>query len=136
MNLKKFGFRKAEKLCSRKVISSLFENGESFFAHPFKVIWMFDGPIQKFPARLAISVPRKTFKKAVQRNRIKRLVREAWRHNKHELYAFLEQENFQLVIMMIYNGKDIPEYEKLTENIRTVISKFSLILTDSHKETG
>jgi len=135
MTKKRFGFSKAEKLCSQRVISSLFDDGESFFSYPFNIVWMVSTNRLEFPARLAISVPRKSFKKAVHRNRIKRMIREAWRYNKHNLYSFLEQHNYQLVIMLIYNGKNIPEFRTLMEDMREMVSKFSLILPNSVNRT-
>ena len=131
MTDKRSGFSKSEKLCSHSVISKLLEEGNSFFCYPFTVIWMPENKSSRFPVQLAISVPRKSFKKAVHRNKIKRLVREAWRKNKHDLYSILEQQNYQLVIMLIYNGKDIPAYEKLVKAINTMISKFTDVLADA-----
>ena len=130
MTDKRSGFSKSEKLCSHSVISTLFEEGNSFFCYPFTVIWMPENQSSRFPVQLAISVPRKSFKKAVHRNKIKRLVREAWRKNKHDLYSILEQQNNQLVIMLIYNGKGIPTYERMVEATRTIISKLPGVLTN------
>ena len=79
-------FRKNEKLCSRSVITRLFESGNSFNYNHFRILWMESPGILPFPAQTAISVGKKSFRAATQRNRIKRLLRETWRINKGTIY--------------------------------------------------
>ena len=121
-------YSKKEKLCSRKDISRLFENGKTFYSEPFRLLWLKSEDILPFPAMTGISVGKKSFPKAVDRNRVKRLIRETWRINKHHLYSQLEQINIQLVIMIIYSGDKMPEYGELKERMQETIRKFSLHL--------
>lgn len=121
-------YSKKEKLCSRKDISRLFENGKTFYSEPFRLLWLKSEDILPFPAMTGISVGKKSFPKAVDRNRVKRLIRETWRINKHHLYSQLEQINIQLVIMIIYSGDKMPEYCELKERMKETIRKFSLHL--------
>ncbi|MEZ4999804.1 MAG: ribonuclease P protein component [Bacteroidales bacterium] len=123
-----YTFSKAERLSSRKAITELFEDGNSFFYHPFTVVWRAAGGDNEFPARVGISVPKKTFKRAVDRNRIKRITREAWRHNKQTLYNFLNLHNKEVVIMLIYTGRELPSLKEMNERIEKLVAKFSLIL--------
>jgi len=125
MDNSKFTFKKKEKLCSRKVISHLFENGNSFYSEPFRVQWLRCDDKLPFPVLTAISVGKKSFPEAVSRNRIKRLIREVWRLNKQHLYLHLKQMNLQLYIMIIYSGKKIPEYNELDRQMRKLVESFS-----------
>ncbi len=82
-----FTFKRAERLKSRKVIEQLFKQGQSFAQYPLRIVWVeMAEPRSEFPAQFALSVSKKKFKRAVDRNRIRRLVREAYRLNKHVLY--------------------------------------------------
>jgi len=124
----KYTYSKKEKLCSRKDISRLFEHGKAFYSEPFRLLWLKSEDILPFPALTGISVGKKSFPKAVDRNRVKRLIREAWRVNKQHLYGLLEQINIQIVIMIIYSGDEIPEFSTLNERMQEAIRKFSLHL--------
>lgn len=105
-------FSKQEKLSGLKSFEILTKKGESFFAHPFRIVWMRSAVEQEFPVRVAFGVPKRNFKSAVKRNRIKRLLREAYRKNKHELYSPLELKSVKIVVMFIYTGKEVPSYSE------------------------
>ncbi|MEM9023097.1 MAG: ribonuclease P protein component [Bacteroidota bacterium] len=110
-------FDKSERLCSRKVIDSLFSEGSSFLAPPFRVVWRLATLPTDQPAQVAISVPRKRIKKAVTRNRVRRMVREAYRQHKSIHYVPLQTAGDQLAIMLIYlPGKPLP-YAELQHKI-------------------
>ena len=82
-----YTFCKAEHLCSRSRFERLLSSGFSFISYPLRVIvYVSEREEEEFPARMAISVSKKRFKRAVKRNRVKRLVREAYRLNKFRLY--------------------------------------------------
>lgn len=87
-------FTKDQRLKSTKKIKELFEDGSSFFQFPFKVIFLY--PESGEPTRLPevlISVPKKYFKKAVERNLIKRQIREVYRKNK---FLLIQEDNLQI----------------------------------------
>jgi len=123
-----YTFSKHERLSSRKSIAILFEDGHSFFSFPFTVVWRLCEPLPLTNAQAAISVPKKAFKRAVDRNRIKRITREAWRHHKHVLYNYLEQQDKHIVIMLVYAGKEMPSQEDMNIRIARLIEKISLLL--------
>jgi ribonuclease P protein component len=104
-------FRKSERLCSKKSISELFEKGRSFYSPGFQVIWMTVLSDIPFPAQAAISVSKKTFRRAVKRNLVKRRIREIYRREKHRLYEFLNKENRKVIFIMIFKGDAIPDYQ-------------------------
>ncbi len=123
MALQRETFRKYERLCSKKAIDSLFENGTSFYCHPFQIIWNYALEGSASPARMAVSVSKKLFKKAVRRNLIKRRIREAYRRNKHILYDFLKSENIKIVFMIIYKHNETETYQQIEKSVIQGIQK-------------
>ncbi len=101
-------FKKEERLCSEKLLSSLFKNGSSFLFYPFRVTWIASTEPQVFPAQVLISVPKKRFKRSVDRNLLKRRMREAYRLNKSELlYPLLLANNKQVLLALTYVSNEI-----------------------------
>ncbi len=83
------GFPKSERLCSQKIIKELFSKGSSLFVYPFKILYLPASEISEnlvFP-QVLFSVPKKNFKRAVDRNRIKRQCREIYRLYRNTLFA-------------------------------------------------
>jgi ribonuclease P protein component len=116
-------FKKPERLCSKKAIEALFERGKSFYIFPFQVVWL-ESPLEiNFPSQVAFSVSKKSFKRAVKRNLIKRRIRESYRRNKHTLYRFLESANKKIIFIIIYKGDFIPDYVSVEESVRLIIEK-------------
>lgn len=76
------------------------------------------------PVRVGFSVPKKKFRKAVERNRVKRLLREAWRLNKHKLYAAISPEN-HLHIFLIFTDKTLPDIQTAHATIIKGIEKLA-----------
>ncbi len=110
-------FKKEERLSSKIVINKLFEKGAYITVSPFRTVWLeTDSPLV-FPAQVAISVSKKRFKHAVDRNKVKRLVREAYRLNKDSFHNTLIQKNKKCVLMFIYTGNSIPAYKDLESKI-------------------
>lgn len=121
-------FSKQERLKSRKIIGGLFKEGNSFVAYPLRVVWLpvvHDQVVQEaeeFAASVAITVPKKTFKTAVSRNQIKRLVREAYRLHKHELYEKLADR--RVALMLMYIAKEELPFVEIESGVRKMIRKF------------
>lgn len=120
-----YTFQKSERLKSRKIIQRLFKEGRSFSHYPFRLVWLFlEEPRDDSPVKFAVSVPKRHYRKATERNRIKRLVREAYRHNKHLLYKGLKESDPQVAFMVIYTGKESFTTEELKEKMRQMIRRF------------
>jgi ribonuclease P protein component len=121
-------FSKSERLCSKKAIEVLFQEGKSFYCTPFLIVWAYSNSDMPFPAQVAISVPKKGFKLAVTRNLIKRRTREAYRGNKAILYEFLNAINKKIVFTMIFRDNSIPDYLTVENSIKEMIKMFTGIL--------
>jgi ribonuclease P protein component len=117
-------FKKSERLNSRKTIGKLFIEGNSIYHYPFRMVWLASGLPELCPARIAISVPARRIRKAVNRNRIKRLVRESYREHKAILYDSLEKNNLKIDLMIIYSSGTIYAYDFINLKIRELIQKF------------
>ena len=103
-----FSFRKNEKLCSKKVIDRLFAEGKSVFAFPLKFVYLETGLTTETPAQAGFAVSKKNFKRAVQRNLIKRRMREAYRLHKPDFYEALKE--IQVAVFFVYTAKEIADY--------------------------
>lgn len=75
-------FKKEERLCSKKLIEQLFREGSSFNLYPLRFIYIKQSPAAAIVPQILVSVSKRNFKKAVDRNRLKRQIREAYRQNK------------------------------------------------------
>ena len=108
MAVKRFGFGRKEKLKSRKQIEELFLNGKNFSIFPLRVTYQFL-PAEESMVQVGVTARKKYFKKAVDRNRVKRLIREAYRLQKNDLKEILHQKSLRLNIFFTYNGKELPD---------------------------
>lgn len=124
-------FSKSERLCSKKAIEALFENGKSFYCSPFLIVWAYTNSDIPYPAQVAFSIPKKGVKLAVTRNLIKRRAREAYRKNKAILYDFLIGSNKKIVFTMIFRETSIPDYQTVDASVKEMIKVFSGILRES-----
>lgn len=116
-------FRKHEILRGKRSVSRLFENGKTVSRHPLKLVWVpCDGQGHLSPARVLISVPRKTFRKAHDRNLIKRRIREAYRQLKTSFYEELEKHTLCIDLGLIYTGKEIATYHEISQQIDKLLA--------------
>ncbi len=132
----RFTFHKAERLKSTKIIDQLFDKrqSKSKVIYPFRIVWLETELPTPFPAQFMISVPKRFIPKAHNRNFIKRHVREAYRQNKHRLYAIFsnslqEKEGeisdnvptIQIALMFIYLGREPLPYSMIYGKMRACL---------------
>ena len=121
----RFTFKKEERLKSKKIIGRLFnKEGQSFAIHPFRIIWLKTSLTSDTPAQFGSVVPKRHFKKAVHRNRIKRQIKETYRLNKHLIYEHLTRKHIQCAIMIVYTGKEEVSFDELNKKMKQIIRKF------------
>lgn len=121
----RYTFSKNERLCKKRAFELLFEEGSSFYAGRFWAITLEQLPphLVTSPLMVAFAAPRRSFKKAVDRNLIKRRMREAWRFHKADFLPLLEENNKNLAILVKYNSRKIHTFKEIEKDIVRVFRK-------------
>lgn len=118
----RYTFGKNEKLKSRKQIELLFKAGLSFSVFPFRVVYIIT-PDAGGNVQAGFSVSTRYFKKAVDRNRVKRLMREGYRLQKRELLDSCAAETKNLDVFFIYTGNELPDYDTVFEKMHAALKR-------------
>lgn len=126
MEEKKYTLSKNERLNSKKLIERLFAGGnKSFPAFPLRVVYMPLTPEENVTdTSILISVPKKRFKHAVKRNRVKRQVREAYRHNKHILLDALKAKEspYKMILAFIWLDNKLYSTEQVEYKVKKLLT--------------
>ena len=112
-----YSFPKNEKLKSRTLINMLFEKGNSEYSFPVKVFWLASQKDSSAEVQAGFSVPKKKFKRAVDRNLLKRRMREAYRLNKAELIDLAKKKDLKLSLFFIFSANSILDYHQIEKSI-------------------
>lgn len=123
-------FKKEERLKSSKLIEALFKQGTSFSNFPFRVLYIFQEK-NIAPLQAGFAVSAKTFKRAVDRNRIKRLMKEAYRLQKNTLTESLKKRDRFMSVFFIYSGNEIPEYKIVFEKMQAALNRLNKIADEA-----
>ncbi len=118
----RYTFTKSEKLKSRKLIGQLFEQGQRLKAFPLHVVYLPLTHEGDFPVQAGFSVSKRYFKHAVDRNRIKRLMRESYRLHKHKLYQCCTEKQ---VLMFIYISREKADYQQVEKAMIDLLKQLS-----------
>lgn len=130
-------FPKYERICKESEIQSLFSQGTGFSSYPYRVVFR-SRPVGDRPptCRLLLSVSKKRFHHAIKRNRMKRLIREAWRKNKSKLYEICNRDTISMDVALVYNATVIHSYEtmldKTSKAVNELIKRYETTLQTAH----
>ncbi|TAI47614.1 ribonuclease P protein component [Flagellimonas allohymeniacidonis] len=122
-------FPKGEKLTHKRVFEQLFNEGAQIRAFPLQLRYVRLNSIDKAPIKVAVTAPKRKFKQAVQRNRIKRMVREAYRRNKPMVFNNIEG-NF--AFLFLYLGNKVPVYLEVEQAMKQLLQDF--LKKESHEK--
>ena len=114
-------YTKSDKLKSQKVIEQLFEDGQYISAFPLRLIYLEANSESTKKLKTAVSVSKRNFKTAVDRNKIKRLLRESYRLQRS---TYFNNITTQYAFMILYIGKEIPTYSDVDKNMKVLFEKF------------
>jgi ribonuclease P protein component len=123
VTLRRLTFRKNERLCSRKIIQELSLKGKNIHLNPLRLVWM---PVQlplNSKVQAAFTVPKRIFKDATDRNRMKRRMRESYRKNKSSFYPLVSQGNLQYALLFVFTGKELISYEETEEKTKIILHR-------------
>ena len=126
----RFTLGQQERLKSKKLIGKLYEEGKSIKVFPFRMVYIQTEHTSKFPVQVGVSVPKRNFKSAVDRNRIKRLMRETYRKEKHTIYDAVKSPH---VFMISYFARDEWEYADLARKMKQLLTLFIAETTENEK---
>lgn len=133
MNTANKKFHKSERLCSQKIIGTLFDKGKVFHSGLFRIVWDISQLSLPFPAQVAFGIPKKKFRLAVTRNLLKRRMREAYRINKHTFYDLLSKKNIQIILIIIYSKDTVADFQIIEKAMKEIFDKFRVLLKDNGK---
>ena len=115
-------YNREERLKKKKLITKLFNDGKSLTVFPIKFVYLETEHAGPYKVQTGVSVSKRIFKKAVDRNHIKRLVREVYRKNKYLIYQ--SEHTKKHIFMFIYLGKKEMNYNLLEEKMIALLNKF------------
>jgi ribonuclease P protein component len=117
----KFTLGKEERLKSNKLIEKLYQEGTSIKVFPLRMVYIQTTHTSTYPAQMGVSVPKRNFKRAVDRNRLKRLLRESYRKEKYTIYSQIKEP---YVFMISYLAKEEWKYADITLKMQKLITLF------------
>lgn len=121
-----YSLPKRERLHLKRDIDELFAQGKGFVAYPLRVIHL---PTETMVPEMLVSVSKRHFKRANKRNRVKRLIREAYRLNKHRLAPLLAGQRMGLRMAFIFVGQELPSYAQIEAAIEKAFNRLNQVYT-------
>ena len=116
-------FPKSERLSSRLVIDEIFSTGKELRKFPFLAKYIYTKEKKADATQIVVSVPKRRAKRAVDRNRLRRQIKEAYRLNKDELQLYFQNNKCSIVIFLIYTGKEKEVYTLLEEKLKVILKE-------------
>lgn len=125
-----YRFNKKEKLKSRKSIESLFRSGSTFSSPPFRLLYRrVNNP--GVPVLMTVAIPRRSIRRAVDRNLLKRRTREAYRLQKNGLVGKVEAKKHAYEILFLYQSGEIADYKTIRSAVRVLLTRLEQV-TEKH----
>ncbi len=126
----KHTFKKQERVTNKTIIKQLFSKGNSFNNFPIRLVWIEQEADGYFPVEVLISVPKRTFPHATDRNQVRRRIREAYRLQKHTLIQILKETVPQkkYSFCLLYNAPAIQDYAAIELAVKNIIVRFLKIV--------
>lgn len=121
----KFTFTKAERITGEKRVDAIFASGKSFISYPLRVVYLQHEQSPIHSCSILITVPKKRIKKAVHRNRIKRLIRESYRLSK-ELVNDIELGEQSLDIAFVYVKDTVSDYKEIQKGVKKALKQIAI----------
>ena len=120
-------FKKSERISRKSEIDILFDRGNAFISYPLRVVYVEQKPLSGAAIAVLVSVPKKKIKHAVQRNRIKRLIREAYRLNKAALIQHCTEKECGLLIAFLYTGNESCRWTEIDATMQKALNSLKEI---------
>lgn len=121
--VRKYTLQKAERLSSKKEIALLFKAGQNFFITPLQVMYLQNQNVSENFLQAAFTVSKRKMPLAVNRNRIKRLMREAYRLNNTTLKALLYEKKIPVSVIFIYTGNNLATFNEIENKFKLVLKR-------------
>ncbi|MEN9318958.1 MAG: hypothetical protein RL747_454 [Bacteroidota bacterium] len=122
-------FGKTEKLNSEKIIAGLFQSGVFVSKYPLRAnLLVTPLPVEGVPVQVVFTASKRKFKRAVDRNFVKRRLREVYRKHKLPFYQAIEQKGITLAIAVMYTGSELPDMKQLEKSYAVLLKKIYDVL--------
>jgi ribonuclease P protein component len=136
---KQFTLGKNERLKSRKQIEKIFAEGKVLLVSPYRILYLLNNKSENYQivqsvnnVQFGVGVSAKNFMRAVDRNKMKRLTREAWRLQKNEFQQAAMQRNFQVNIFFVYVSKELTDFSTIKTKVRVALKKLLVLIEQNN----
>jgi ribonuclease P protein component len=124
-----------ERIKHKRIIQRLFIGANSFAVYPIRIAYFFTQLPSKSPIQIMVSAPKKRLKKATQRNYVKRILREAYRTNKHPLINVLNEKKMQVAVLVMYTGTSDIQSEIIRDKIIVSLQRLTEFIQSTETTT-
>jgi len=128
----RYRLKREKRLRLKKEISVLFSSGNSLYISPIRLVWKVIPSCNTIPLKVLVSVPRHNIRKATDRNKIRRRIKEIYRLNKHPLAGVMLAAEKVCLIAWVYTGRKVVDSKELKPAILLLLRR----LTDIHAKAS
>jgi len=121
--LKKYSLNRNERIKHRKLIEDIFSKGNTIYKDFIRINYIESDFSDDIIAKVAFSVPKKKFKRAYKRNRLKRIMREVYRKTKPDFYEILSNKSIKIALLFVYLDDEIKNYEIIEKTMKSALKK-------------